>query len=95
MCLDATGRASVESDKSSRILVANFSDKLVDLLTQKIIASGWTHRKNLVESHVSHYKILVLIPDDRDAKMIKRHVYVRDIEKINKELTDQLQKHMG
>lgn len=39
--------------------------------------------------------MLRLIPDDKNTKFRKRHVDVRNIEKINKHITDQRKQDMG
>lgn len=60
-----------------------------------MVASDLRHPENLVDSHISHAELLDLIPDDRDTKFCKRQVNVCDIDKINKNLTYQREKHMG
>lgn len=95
ICSAATRVANTESDKSFRILVVNFSDHCVDVLPKEVVASSPAHPNNLVESHIWHAKMLHLIPDDRDTNFRQRHVHIRDIDIVNKNLTDQREKHMG
>lgn len=87
MSSHATGIANVDSQNPFRILVANFTDHTVVLLPHHVLAAAAAHPENLKESRMSHADMLGLINDERDTKFRKRHV--RDIDIINKHLTDQ------
>lgn len=52
------------------------------------------HSDKLIESHMYHSQKRCLIPDDTDTKFRKRHVDVRNIDPINKDLAEQNEKHM-
>lgn len=97
MCSARTAIANIESDKPFRIWVADDSDRSVDILPQKVVASVSKRPENVMKSHMAHEKILVIIADDRDAKFRKRkrHVDVREARTINNHLIDQLEQHMG
>ena len=53
------------------------------------------HPEKIVESDVTHAALLGLIPDDVVTKYRKRHINIWDIEKINKHLADEIERHMG
>lgn len=95
MGLKETGIFNVESDKPFRVLVSSFNDHLVDLLPQQVVSNASIKPAKTVESHISHAKMPILIPDDRDTKCRRSHVDVHYIDKINKNLTDQREKHIG
>lgn len=53
------------------------------------------HPESLTQSHIVHSQMRYLIPDYRDFKFGKLHFDVRDIDKLNKHLTDRREQHMG
>ena len=95
MCLTGTGIADVTAGKPFHVLVANFGERPIDLRPQQVVAMAGSHPEKLVESDISHSEMLGIIPDNVDTKFRKRHVNVRDIDTINKHLSDQREQHMG
>lgn len=93
MRLAGTCIGNVEPDQPFRILIANFGDHPIALLTHQVVGAASTHPEKQFESHMSHGEVLGLSPDDRDTKFHKHHVNVRDIETINKHLAYQWEEH--
>lgn len=89
MCSAPTGIANVESGNQFRILFVKLSDHSVDLLPNKEVARSSIKPENLVQYHILHEDMLVLIPNHRDTKFGKRHVDALDIDTAIKHLTDQ------
>lgn len=59
-----TGIAHVETSLSSRIMVDSFKDHQIDLLPHQAVPNASMHHEKVVHSHMSHAKMLVLIPLD-------------------------------
>lgn len=95
MCLAVTGVANLQPDQHFQILIANFGDKLIGLLPHQVVVTASHRFEKLVKSHSSHAEVFSPILNNRDAKFLKRHTNVRDIDKIIKQLACDLEQHSG
>lgn len=66
MFLAGSGIADVQTDQPFRILIANFSDRMVELLPQQEVSTASAHPQTVFDSHLSHEEVLSLIHDDRE-----------------------------
>lgn len=83
MCSVSTGAASVEPNRSFRILDSSYSDHPVDLIPQKVVTSASMNHENLKRYDIKHEKMLDLIPEYRNFKFRNRQMDVSDIDTIN------------
>lgn len=83
--LVATGVANVSTNKSFKLLVANFGSIPIELCQLQSITEAHLHSANLVESHIFHGEILGLIVDEhQDGKFRVRHIAPNNNGIINK-----------
>lgn len=94
-CLGEAGIANFEPNKSFSILIEHFGEHSIKLMLTQVLGTADMHQQKTVESGISHGKMLGLISDDTDTKNRKRNVNARDIETINKNLSDGRERHMG
>lgn len=93
-CLAGTGVVQVQSDKTFRILVANFSDYPKKLIHNQVIASADEHPTNIVESEMSHGELLGLVDEDTAKMYRKRNLNARDASVINEYMKDKKSNNM-
>lgn len=94
-CLVGNGAAETERDKTSRILVENFSDTYKRLLTGKAIARAVPRPSNITEATISQGELLGLVDDNTAQLYCKRVINARDTSIVNEYLRDKRNSHMA
>lgn len=96
ICLVPARVSNVVSGKPFQVLFSNFGSKPVGLFLLRSIAKATVHAENLVESHITHRKMVRCIPKETpNGKIRKHHIYPKNIDAINKHLANQREIHMA
>lgn len=90
MCLVASVIAKARREETLNALVAIFSSTAVARCPRKGTTKATVHPYSNLISHINHGKVLVVIPDEPSScRFRKRHIKPKNIDTINKQLTDQ------
>lgn len=91
LCTTRIAIFKVITHKPFRIFVADFGKTPKPLVDGHIIKTTDTHLETLVQSNISHPKILSLI--DEKNQHIKRNINTRDVKVINRQLPNTREDH--